>query len=87
MTSVLHYRDPIAYRSDFMSNSNYQSPHMMEHSKKEMSYEQLKAATIDAVKSHFVPTVDSIKKRVDSLVESDYLKRSEEDRNFFHYVA
>ena len=52
-----------------------------------MSYEQLKAATIDAVKSHFVPTVDSIKKRVDSLVESDYLKRSEEDRNFFHYVA
>ncbi|OSS53365.1 hypothetical protein B5807_02086 [Epicoccum nigrum] len=39
MTSVLHYRDPIAYRSDFMSTSNYQSPHMMEHSKKEMSYD------------------------------------------------
>jgi cullin-4 len=55
--------------------------------KKEMSYEQLKTATIDAVKNHFVPSVDTIKKRVDSLVESDYLKRSEEDRNFFHYVA
>ncbi|KAF2820398.1 hypothetical protein CC86DRAFT_120734 [Ophiobolus disseminans] len=28
MTSVLHYRDPIAYRSDFMSASSYHSPHM-----------------------------------------------------------
>jgi hypothetical protein len=28
MTSVLHYRDPIACRSDYMSNSSYHSPHM-----------------------------------------------------------
>ncbi|KAL5119726.1 hypothetical protein ACEQ8H_002332 [Pleosporales sp. CAS-2024a] len=28
MTSVLHYRDPIAYRSDYMSSSTYHSPHM-----------------------------------------------------------
>jgi hypothetical protein len=28
MTSVLHYRDPIAYRSDYMSTSSYNSPHM-----------------------------------------------------------
>jgi septin family protein len=28
MTSVLHYRDPIAYRSDYMSASSYHSPHM-----------------------------------------------------------
>ncbi|KAH4080426.1 hypothetical protein HBI80_140330 [Parastagonospora nodorum] len=28
MTSVLHYRDPIAYRSDYMSTSSYHSPHM-----------------------------------------------------------
>ncbi|TFK38770.1 Cullin-4B [Crucibulum laeve] len=55
--------------------------------KKEMGYEQLKAATIDAVKNHFVPQVDIIKKRIDSLVESDYLERSEEDRSIFHYVA
>jgi len=28
MTSVLHYRDPIAYRSEYMSVSSYHSPHM-----------------------------------------------------------
>ncbi|CBX97763.1 hypothetical protein LEMA_P091720.1 [Plenodomus lingam JN3] len=28
MTSILHYRDPIAYRSDFMSTSSFHSPHM-----------------------------------------------------------
>lgn len=55
--------------------------------KREMTYEQLKAATIDAVKSHFVPQVDAIKKRIDSLVESDYLERSERDKNVFRYVA
>lgn len=55
--------------------------------RKEMTYEQLKTATIDAVKRHFVPQVDIIKKRIDSLVESDYLERSKEDRNVFHYVA
>ncbi|KAF9012551.1 Cullin family-domain-containing protein [Cyathus striatus] len=55
--------------------------------KKELTYEQLKAATIDAVKNHFVPSVDVIKKRIDSLVESDYLERSKGDRNKFLYVA
>lgn len=39
MTSVLHYRDPIAYRSDFMSTSNYQPHHMMEQPKKALSYD------------------------------------------------
>jgi cullin-4 len=55
--------------------------------KKEMTYEQLKAATIDAVKGHFVPQVDAIKQRIDSLVEGDYLERSREDKNRFLYVA
>jgi cullin 4 len=55
--------------------------------KKEMTYEQLKATTIDAIKSHFVPQVDVIKKRIDSLVETDYLERSKEDKTKFIYVA
>lgn len=55
--------------------------------RKEMSYEQLKAATIDAVKGHFVPQVDTIKKRIDSLVEMEYLERSKEDRNKYKYIA
>ncbi|KAF5376863.1 hypothetical protein D9615_007286 [Tricholomella constricta] len=55
--------------------------------RKELTYEQLKTATIEAVKNHFVPTVDAIKKRVDALVESDYLERSLEDKAKFLYVA
>ncbi|TFK63076.1 Cullin-domain-containing protein [Pluteus cervinus] len=55
--------------------------------KKEMTYEKLKAATIDAVKNHFVPQVDVIKKRVDALVENEYLERSKRDKNVFLYVA
>lgn len=55
--------------------------------KKELSYEQLKVAAIDAVKNHFVPTVELIKKTIDSLVEKEYLERSLEDKNMFQYVA
>ena len=55
--------------------------------RKEMAYEHLKAATIDAVKGHFVPQVDSIKRRIDALVEGEYLERSEDDRNQYKYVA
>lgn len=55
--------------------------------RKELSYEQLKAATIDAVKNHFVPAVDVIKKRIDALVEIDYLERSPHDKSLFLYIA
>jgi len=55
--------------------------------KKELSYEQLKNETIDAVKSHFVPEVSVIKQRVAGLVEQEYLKRDEDDMNLFVYVA
>ncbi|KAG2129711.1 Cullin family-domain-containing protein [Suillus bovinus] len=55
--------------------------------KKELSHEQLKNETIDAVKSHFVPDVSVIKHRIDGLVEQEYLRRDEEDRNLYIYVA
>jgi cullin-4 len=55
--------------------------------RKELSYEQLKMATIAAVKSHFVPEVTSIKERVQVLVEQDYLKRDEDDMAKYIYVA
>ncbi|PPQ84539.1 hypothetical protein CVT25_007609 [Psilocybe cyanescens] len=55
--------------------------------RKEMTYEQLKAATIDAVKNHFVPQVETIKRRIDTLVETEYLERSETNRNKYKYVA
>ncbi|KAG1814325.1 Cullin family-domain-containing protein [Suillus subaureus] len=55
--------------------------------KKELSHEQLKNETIDAVKSHFVPEVSVIKLRIDGLVEQEYLRRDEEDRNLYIYIA
>ncbi|KAH9836648.1 Cullin-domain-containing protein [Rhodofomes roseus] len=55
--------------------------------RKELHYEQLKAATIDAVKDHFVPEVSVIKQRIASLVEQEYLRRDEDDMNLYIYVA
>ncbi|KAH8101424.1 Cullin-domain-containing protein [Cristinia sonorae] len=55
--------------------------------KKELHNEQLKTATIEAVKNHFVPNVNMIKERIDELVEQEYLKRHETDMNVFVYVA
>ncbi|KAI0735750.1 Cullin-domain-containing protein [Earliella scabrosa] len=55
--------------------------------KKELTYEQLKTATIEAVKRHFVPEVSMIKKRIEGLVEQEYLRRDDEDKNRYFYVA
>lgn len=55
--------------------------------KKELTYEALKAQTIDAVKNHFVPEVNVIKQRIVGLVEQEYLRRDDDDMNRFMYVA
>ncbi|KAH7884113.1 Cullin-4B [Phlebopus sp. FC_14] len=55
--------------------------------KKELSYEQLKTQTIDAVKTHFVPEVSVIKQRISGLVEQEYLRRDDDDMNRYIYVA
>ncbi|KAI0344167.1 Cullin-domain-containing protein [Trametopsis cervina] len=55
--------------------------------KKQLQYEQLKTATIEAVKQHFKPDIPMIKKRIDNLVENDYLRRDEDDMNLLIYVA
>ncbi|VDB85115.1 unnamed protein product [Peniophora sp. CBMAI 1063] len=52
-----------------------------------LMYEEIKTQTITAVSKHFFPDVASIKQRVDSLVESEYMRRDEEDRNLFYYIA
>jgi len=56
-------------------------------SRKELPYEKLIAATIDAIKSHFTPEVGDIKHRVDGLVEQEYLRRGDVDRSLLIYVA
>ena len=55
--------------------------------RKQLTYEQIKTETIEAVRRHFVPDVLSIKQRVDGLVEQEYLRRDDNDRNMFFYVA
>ncbi|KAI0259323.1 Cullin family-domain-containing protein [Gloeopeniophorella convolvens] len=55
--------------------------------RKQLTYEQIKTETIEAVRRHFVPDVASIKQRVDALVEQEYLRRDDNDRNLFYYVA
>lgn len=52
-----------------------------------MLYENLKTATIEAMKNHFAPQVDVIKQRVEYLVGQDYLERDKTEKNKFHYVA
>ena len=54
---------------------------------RKMTYEHLKAPTIDAVRSHFVPQVDIVKKRIDVLLKAEYLERSKDDRNRYNDVA
>ncbi|KZT24381.1 Cullin-4B [Neolentinus lepideus HHB14362 ss-1] len=55
--------------------------------KKQLRYEQLKNDTIDAVKKHFVPEVSSIKQRIQSLLEQEYVRRDDDDMNLYIYVA
>ncbi|KIY45433.1 Cullin-domain-containing protein, partial [Fistulina hepatica ATCC 64428] len=55
--------------------------------KKELAYEKLKNAVIEGVKKHFMPDVEAIKKRIDVMVDQEYIERSENDRNVFKYVA
>ncbi|KAK0231999.1 Cullin-4B [Armillaria nabsnona] len=55
--------------------------------RKELSYEKIKVAVIEAVKGHFMPPVDLIKQRVGWCVENEYLERDKLDRNLFRYIA
>jgi len=55
--------------------------------RKQLTYEQIKTETIESVQRHFVPDVLSIKQRIDGLVEQEYLRRDDDDRNMFFYVA
>lgn len=55
--------------------------------KKEMKYEKLLTATIDAVKNHFTPEVKTIKERIDKLMEQEYVRRDDDKPQMLFYVA
>ena len=55
--------------------------------KKKLTFEQIKAEVIVAVKKRFVPEIKHIKQRMDYLVENEYLERDEEVKDAFVYLA
>lgn len=55
--------------------------------KKEMTLNALTTATVEAVKSHFLPDVHAIKVRIERLVEQEYMARSEKRKDCLVYVA
>ena len=60
---------------------------MVLKAKKKLAFEQIKSEVIVAVKKRFLPEVKHIKQRVDYLVESEYLRRDEEVKDLFVYLA
>ena len=55
--------------------------------RKKLSHNVLVAECVDQLKSRFTPNPIVIKKRVESLIERDYLARAPEDRKVYTYVA
>lgn len=56
-------------------------------SRKKVMYEALKAATFSSLVKHFRPNVADFKKRIEHLIERDYMTRDEDNHNLYHYVA
>lgn len=55
--------------------------------RKKMEHRQLILETMEQIQNKFMPTPDMIKKRIESLIERDYLERSEDDRSTYRYLA
>ncbi|CAF3478564.1 unnamed protein product [Rotaria sp. Silwood1] len=55
--------------------------------RKTMSHTQLVAEVTHQLKARFMPSPGFIKKRIESLIERDYLSRLSEDRKMYNYVA
>jgi cullin 3 len=54
---------------------------------KQMLHDVLVAEVIEQLKSRFLPSPVIIKKRIEELVEREYLARAPEDRKVYTYVA
>lgn len=52
-----------------------------------MINQSLITETIVSVKGHFQPDVRQIKKQIDSLTEREYIRRDDDNRDVYHYVA
>lgn len=59
---------------------------IMKH-RKEMNYHQLITEVTSRVQKRFCPTPSSIKKRIEHLIEGEYMKRDANNRSLYHYLA
>ena len=55
--------------------------------RKKMTLQHLIDAVVTDVSKRFPPDVKEIKKRMESLIEREFLRRDDEDRGMLHYVA
>jgi len=55
--------------------------------RKKMTLQLLIDGVVTDVNKRFPPDIKEIKKRVESLIEREFLMRDEEDRNLLHYLA
>lgn len=55
--------------------------------RKILSHNLLIAEVTEQLKSRFMPTPQMIKQRIESLLERDYLARSEDDKKTYRYLA
>lgn len=55
--------------------------------RKKLTLQLLIDAVVSDVSKRFPPDVKEIKKRVESLIEREFLMRDEDDRNLLHYLA
>ncbi|ORX40484.1 putative ubiquitin-protein ligase [Kockovaella imperatae] len=55
--------------------------------KKKMTLQLLIDAVVTDVNKRFPPDIKEIKKRMESLIEREFLARDEDDRNLLHYLA
>ncbi|XP_065644122.1 cullin-3 isoform X2 [Hydra vulgaris] len=55
--------------------------------RKKLPHNVLVTETIEQLKSRFAPSAIVIKKRIESLIERDYLARSNDDRKVYTYLA
>ena len=56
-------------------------------SRRRINHQELIAESTKILSSKFHPDVAVIKKRIEGLIERDYLERDKDDRKFYKYIA
>lgn len=55
--------------------------------RKKLEHKQLIEEVVQQLANRFVPNAELIKKRIESLIDREYLERNEHDRKIYHYLA